>query len=70
MYEIIRLFFDICLFRKGPEDVPHSLMLLQLSIVAYAVIGFLISIATRKMKRISRLLIFTKNFKKITEGLI
>ena len=42
MYEIIRLFFDICLFRKGPEDVPHSLMLLQLSIVAYAVIGFLI----------------------------
>lgn len=41
MYEIIKLLFDICLFKKGPHDLPSSLLLQKLLIIAYAVIRFL-----------------------------
>ncbi|MDD2658931.1 MAG: hypothetical protein PHY54_04510 [Methylococcales bacterium] len=35
MFDIIKLLFDICLFKKGPQDLPHSLWLLRLLLVAY-----------------------------------
>ena len=35
MFDIIKLLFDICLFKKGPQDLPHSLWLLKLLLVAY-----------------------------------
>jgi len=35
MFEIIKLIFDICLFKKGPQDLPHSVWLLRIMLVAY-----------------------------------
>jgi len=35
MFDIIKLLFDICLFKKGPQDLPHSVWLLRLLLVAY-----------------------------------
>lgn len=42
MFELVKLFFDICLFKKGPQDVPPSYALLYGLIVVYALIGFLV----------------------------
>lgn len=41
MYEIIKRLFDICLFKKGPHDLPYSLLLQKLLIIVYAIIRFL-----------------------------
>jgi hypothetical protein len=38
---LLRLFWDICQFRKGPQDVPASQALLQLNIAAYSVVSVL-----------------------------
>jgi len=46
MYSLLTLFFDICLFKKGPQDVPVSKWLLFLLIPIYAGISFLILILT------------------------
>jgi hypothetical protein len=35
MYEIIKLLFDICLFKKGPQDLPYSVWLLRLLLAIY-----------------------------------
>jgi len=35
MFEIIKSIFDICLFKKGPQDLPHSVWLLRIMFVAY-----------------------------------
>ena len=41
---ILRLFLDVCLFRKGPEDVPASLILLGLTLLGYVLVSaFLLS---------------------------
>lgn len=44
MYEFLKLFFDICLFKKGPQDIPVSKSLLYILIPIYAGISFLILI--------------------------
>jgi len=44
MYDLIKLFFDICLLKKGPQDMPVSNGLLFLLIPIYAGISFLILI--------------------------
>ncbi|MEI8208219.1 MAG: hypothetical protein D0528_12100 [Methylococcales bacterium] len=36
MYDIIKLLFEICLFKKGPQDIPYSVWLLRLLMVIYA----------------------------------
>jgi hypothetical protein len=36
MYDIIKLLFEICLFKKGPQDMPYSVWLLRLLMVVYA----------------------------------
>jgi hypothetical protein len=41
MYEIIILLFDICRFKKGPQDLPYSLWLLRLLFIVYVVIRVL-----------------------------
>lgn len=41
MYDWVMLFFDICRLQKGPQDVPYSNVLLLTTIIAYAVMGFL-----------------------------
>ena len=35
MFDIIKLVFDICLFKKGPQDLPDSVWLLRILLVAY-----------------------------------
>lgn len=39
---LIRLLFQICIFRKGPQDVPASLPLLWVTLVLYLVMGILL----------------------------
>ncbi|PKM11365.1 MAG: hypothetical protein CVV13_09580 [Gammaproteobacteria bacterium HGW-Gammaproteobacteria-3] len=42
MYELIKLFFDICLLKKSPQDIPSSYALLYSLIAVYALISFLL----------------------------
>ncbi len=46
MLEIIRAFVDICLFRRGPQDLPASGFLLYLTLGAYAGSNFLLALGT------------------------
>lgn len=47
MFEIIKLLFDICLFKKGPQNLPPSVWLLRVLVVVDVIISFLmISIRT------------------------
>lgn len=41
MYNLFMLFFDICLFRKGPQNVPASTTLFFILVPVYAIISFL-----------------------------
>lgn len=41
MSEIVKLFYDIILFRKGPQDVPFSRVLTRMTLAVYALISFL-----------------------------
>lgn len=40
---LIRLFLDICLFKKGPQDAPASAMLLKLALAAYFAVGVVLT---------------------------
>lgn len=42
MFTYLNLLFNICLFKKGPQDIPHSPLLLRLSVMSYAIISFLL----------------------------
>jgi len=42
MYSYLNLLLNICLFKKGPQDVPHSPLLLRLSIISFAIISYLL----------------------------
>ncbi len=42
MYELLTLCFNICLFKKGPQDLPGSRYLSGLLLSVYALISFLI----------------------------
>jgi len=35
MFDIIKLLFDICLFKKGPQDLPYSGWLLRILLIVY-----------------------------------
>lgn len=41
MSEIVKLFYDILLFKKAPQDVPFSPALTRMTLTAYAAISFL-----------------------------
>ena len=43
MREIIRLFAQIALLRRGPQDLPASPLLLTLTLTAYLAVSFLLS---------------------------
>jgi len=43
MYDIIKLLFDICLFKKGPQDIPYSVNLLRALVIVNGIVGFLIA---------------------------
>jgi hypothetical protein len=42
MSALFNLFLDICLFRKGPQDLPASLPLLKTCLLAYGLSGLLV----------------------------
>lgn len=42
MRALLNLFLDLCLFRKGPQDVPASPALLKLTLLAYGLSGLLV----------------------------
>lgn len=44
MQFLFNLFLDICLFRKGPQDVPSSMALLKMCLLAYVLSGLLVLI--------------------------
>ena len=41
MFEIFKLFFDICLLKKRPQDVPLSRFLFWFSMTLYGMVGLL-----------------------------
>lgn len=42
MYELSLLFFQIAIFKKGPQDVPASAFVLRLLLPVYVAINYLI----------------------------
>ena len=42
MYHYLNLLFNICLFKKGPQDIPHSPLLFRLSIISFTIISYLL----------------------------
>jgi hypothetical protein len=45
MKELVRLFVQIALMRKGPQDLPNSAVLLALTVAANFIVNFLVSAA-------------------------
>jgi hypothetical protein len=43
MRELIQLFTQIALLRRGPQDLPASLLLLALTVIAYFVVNLIVS---------------------------
>lgn len=41
MFELIKLLFDVCLFKKGPQDLPFSVGLLWVLVAADVSVSFL-----------------------------
>ena len=39
MRALFNLFLDICLFRRGPQDVPASPLLFGLAMLVYLIVG-------------------------------
>ena len=46
MYAILDLFWEICLLRKGPQDVPASRTLLKLGLAAYGLSSLVLFLVT------------------------
>jgi hypothetical protein len=44
MARLILIWFDICLLRAGPQDLPASRALLWLAMASYALVSFLLSL--------------------------
>jgi hypothetical protein len=49
MHALFNLFLDICLFRKGPQDVPASPVLLKLSLITYGLSGLVVMWVNTKL---------------------
>ncbi len=41
MYAILKLLFDICLFKKSPQDLPYSWWLLRILFIIYVLVRVL-----------------------------
>lgn len=41
MAELLKRFFQICLLAKGPQDIPHSSILMRVLLVVYFITGLL-----------------------------
>ena len=45
-----RMFFDICCFRKGPQDLPMSRDILVLTLLVYGFASFLLALPTQSIE--------------------
>jgi hypothetical protein len=43
MREVVRLFVQIALLRRGPQDLPASMLLLVMTVVGYSVVNVVVS---------------------------
>ncbi|MBE2293492.1 MAG: hypothetical protein IAF00_01020 [Phycisphaerales bacterium] len=50
MRVLFDLFLDICLFRKGPQNVPASTALLKICLLAYAASGLLVLVLSTPLQ--------------------
>jgi len=56
MYAYLQLLLNICLFKKGPEDIPYSLLLFRLSIIGFVIFNYLlINLSTDALQTILQL---------------
>jgi hypothetical protein len=44
---LAKAFIDICLLRKGPQDLPNSSVLLTLCLIFYTLLDVLLTVQTR-----------------------
>ncbi|MCF6203569.1 MAG: hypothetical protein L3J59_07860 [Methylococcaceae bacterium] len=44
MYQLLKLFYDICLLKKGPQDIPVSNWLFQVILIVSIFVDFLVLI--------------------------
>jgi len=44
MLQLIRVWFDICLLRTGPQDLPSSGFILGLSLCCYTLVSLLVAL--------------------------
>lgn len=51
MLAVLRLFWDICLLRRPPQDIPYSQPLLNVLLLIYAVVAFLALSPTDDIQR-------------------
>ena len=42
MFAYLNLLFNICIFKKGPQDIPQSSVLLRLTIISFGIISYLL----------------------------
>ena len=42
MFEIVKLFFKICLLKKAPQDIPYSAWLFRITVAINSFISFLV----------------------------
>lgn len=56
MYDTVNLLLQICLFKKGPQDIPASTGVFQSLILAYAIVAFLnLSMSTDELDALFQL---------------
>lgn len=41
MFDILKLLFDICIFKKGPQDLPYSVWLFRILLAIYVIVRIL-----------------------------
>jgi len=44
MLLLFKLFLDICLFRAGPQDIPHSRVLMNVTVAVYFLLSLFITL--------------------------
>ena len=55
MLSLVRIWFDICLWRAAPQDLPASGLLLSLSLGCYALVSLLVSLGSYGLAGAARL---------------
>lgn len=47
LYTLLKAFFNVCLLRKAPQDLPKSSVLLTLCLILYAILDVILTLQTR-----------------------